>query len=92
MAMPKKQKTNMPAKAAARLDERKMSIAGAAVGAVGMGLMGFGGMMSGWGYGMMGRYYGGYGFTPLALVSGLLWGAVIGAVGGYVLAWAYNKA
>ncbi|VVB57702.1 Uncharacterised protein [uncultured archaeon] len=87
--MVKKQNASS-SKSALRLDERKLAMAGALWGAVSMGLMGAGGMMGGWG--MMGGYWGGWVFAPLAWESGMVWGALLGAAAGYVIAWAYNKA
>lgn len=44
----------------------------------------------------MGGAYGGRymmgGFSPFGLFTLLLWGALLGALGGYVMAWTYNKA
>lgn len=97
MIMPKKQNKSMTARPAGmRLDERKMAIAGAAIG--GLGALGMGSVMMGtsWGaYGsryMMGGAYGYGGFFPLGMLFGAVWGLLFGAVIGYILAWVYNKA
>ena len=78
-----------------KLDERKMAIAGAAVGAVGTlcaGIIGTvaTGMGGGiYGRGMMSGY--GYYFTPFRLLFGVVFALLTGLVAGYVLAWTYNR-
>ncbi|MFH1095645.1 MAG: hypothetical protein V1728_05505 [Candidatus Micrarchaeota archaeon] len=79
----------------AKLDEGKLAVAGAVLGAVWLGLLGLTTMGMGWGYGMMnmmGSIYLGYGPTLPGVLIGMLWGAIDGAICGYALAWIYNRA
>ncbi|MDE1798428.1 MAG: hypothetical protein KGH63_03415 [Candidatus Micrarchaeota archaeon] len=77
------------------LDEKRMGIALGFGTAVGVGLLGIsaGGMRTMMLTGTYDGFLGGaYGVPVLGILSAIIWGFVLGAITGYLTAWAYNRA